>query len=63
MDNLPKALVSRLRTLKLHIQVAKDDCDWALDFDEQERIWPKPEVRDIRRKLEAAESLLKEIIG
>ena len=63
VDNLPTSLVHRLRTLGVHLQVCKDDCDWAVDFDELHRIWPQPEIREIRRKLETAESLLKEILG
>jgi len=63
VDHLPTALVHRLKTLRLHLQVCKDDCDYALDFDDLHRTWPQPEVRDIRRKLETAESLLKEILG
>ena len=63
VDSLPTALVHRLKTLALHLNVAKDDCDWCVDFDELHRIWPQPEIREIRRKLETAESLLKEILG
>lgn len=62
VDNLPTALVHRLRTLGVHLQVCKDDCDWSLEYDEVYRIWPKPEVREIRRKLETCEAILKEIL-
>lgn len=63
VDNLPTALVHRLRTLQLHLQVCQQDCDWVADYDARRRIWPQPEVRDIRRKLETAEAILKEILG
>lgn len=63
VDRLPNPLVHRLKTLALHLEVAKDDCDWCTEFDEMQRIWPQPEIRDIRRKLETAQSLLREILG
>jgi len=63
VDNLPTELVHRLKTLQLHLWVCQDDCDYVVEYDDFYRIWPQPEVRDIRRKLEAAESTLKEILG
>ena len=64
VDNLPVPLVHRLRTLRLHLQVCKEDCDWATAFDEAfTRRWPHPEIRDVRRKLETAEAMVGELLG
>lgn len=63
VDNLSTALVSRLRTLRLHVGVALDDCEWICDYDSFERTYPQPEVRDIARKLRAITASLDEILS
>lgn len=63
-DNLTTAFRSRLKTLLVHLDVCKDDIDWCQQYDDGlERIWPQPELRDIRRKLETATAMVKEILG
>jgi len=63
VDNLPNALVRKLKTLHLHIDIARQDTLDIADFDERYRIWPQPEIRDIRRKLDTAQRILEEILG
>jgi len=63
VDNLPTALVSRLRTLRLHAGICLDDCAWIEDFDGFRRTYPQPEVRDIDRKLRAIVTTLDEVLS
>jgi hypothetical protein len=63
MDNLPNELVRRLRTLRLRIDVAHQEALHCGDFDDRTRIWPQPEIREVERLLEAADALLREILG
>lgn len=63
VDNLPTALISRLRTLQLHVNICLQDCEWIEDFDGFTRTYPQPEVRDISRKLRAIDATLTEVLG
>ena len=62
VDNLPTELIQRIKTLLLHVQVCQDDCDFAADYDDLVRIYPQPELRDVRRRLVETERVLKEIL-
>ena len=62
VDNLPNELVRRLKTLYLHIDIARDDTFDIEGYDEGSRQWPQPEIRDVRRKLDSIQRTLEEIL-
>lgn len=53
ISNLPFHLVQRIRTLSVHLEACIEDCEWINDFDEYQRIWPQPTIRQVKRNLQA----------
>jgi hypothetical protein len=63
MDRLPDTTVRLLKTLRLHLDIADQDALQIIDGATFSREYPLPEVRDIRRKLEAMQSTIEEILS
>jgi len=53
LDGLPDETVRALKTLWLHLDIARQDTLIINDDASFERRFPQPEVRDMRRKLDA----------
>lgn len=62
VDSLPNEVVQRLKVLHLHLEITRQDTLDITGYDERTRIWPQPEVRDIRRKLDAIMRTIEEIL-
>jgi hypothetical protein len=63
VDPVTNEVIRSLKTALIYCDCIKDILDIALDVDQFQRPYPKPEVRDVRRKIETCEAMLREIIG
>lgn len=62
VDSLPNELVQRLKVLHLHLEIPRQDTLDIELYDNRTRVWPLPEVRDIRRKLDEMMRSIEEIL-
>ena len=62
VDNLPNELVRRVKTALLRVDIAQQAVAHCVTYDEYERQYPGPELRDINRRLDAIVSTLEEIL-
>jgi hypothetical protein len=60
--NLPNELVRRIKTLWVHLDIARQDALDIADYDDQVRIWPQPEIRDIERRIETCIKTIEDIL-
>lgn len=63
MDSNTKKNLRWLRTAAIKLEAAKDDIDQVQEDHLRTRAYPGPEVREVRRKIVTAISMLQEIIG
>ena len=63
LDRLPDETVRLLKTLRLHLDIAREDTLQIEHGAKFAREYPLPEVRDIRRKIDAMQRTIEEILS